>query len=465
MVYDFLATVQKLTEGKNPKAPGQSEKYGTVFKEYNKDKTMPDYQADVVEIQVKSYVEPYNHWNLSQQARIEALDKQFDGYLQKIKNEMGISEFSDLGHDKNDVVTIVGRLANSEPELHFKDNIEIINYSDDNDGKKRVKLNLDQVKEPYTLFEGQIVVVKGTSDLDSFDATEIQTLPYVKQESPDDVMASGTCTVHVYNGPFTNDDKLDFEHLQNVHAEIKAQRPQVAILTGPFLDCKNELVKEGELLYKNEEGELDCFEDSDIYLAIKNYMKELNKFTKIVMIPGINDTASLHPFPQPPLKTKETENMHFLPNPARFSINGVEFGVLNAELMRPLCFISAISGNPGEHKIKKCTREIIKQRSFFPLYPPRDDTPVDISRFEQSEEQDNTGKNMMQCVGYDMPSCPDVFITTSELPQFVDDIDNKCVYFNPGVVSKRNSYAEVQIDCDSRSQNVSDKIKVQIKCL
>lgn len=116
---------------------------------------------------------------------------------------------------------------------------------------------------------------------------------------------------------------------------ISEEKPEIAILTGPFVDIEHELVKEGELFYKNSNGEIDCFEDADIYKAIKNYLSKFVGNTKIMVIPSLNDASSLHPFPQPALtknvdkKGNEITDLRFLSNPCRLRINGIDFAITN----------------------------------------------------------------------------------------------------------------------------------------
>jgi hypothetical protein len=126
-------------------------------------------------------VETYEHWNLPADKRVEALNSHFTEFVDKLKTELNITEFHELGTTSNDVVTIVGRLVNTEPDVNFGPNIELMNLSEDNDsGLARVKLIFpDQI--PRALFEGQIVILEGTPDHDVFNVTNIKDLPIPKK--------------------------------------------------------------------------------------------------------------------------------------------------------------------------------------------------------------------------------------------------------------------------------------------
>lgn len=232
---------------------------------------------------------------------------------------------------------------------------------------------------------------------------------------------------------------------------INQQNPHLVILGGPFLDINHERMSEGELFYKDDDGSVNCFEDLEIYGAIKKYLeKETDGLqTKIVMIPSLNDMVSLSPFPQPPLSKNSTDRISFLPNPARFSVNGVEFGIVNTDIARQ-ALSKSHTLNPKKHRLNLVLEQIVSQRSFFPLYPPREDTPVDISKYKL----------------YEMPYAPEILVTMSELPVFTDSIDDKIVFLNPGQVAKQNArgtYACVTINNDVSSGTLRDKVRVDIK--
>lgn len=75
---------------------------------------------------------------------------------------------------------------------------------------------------------------------------------------------------------------------------------------------------------------------------------------------------------------------------------------------------------------------MLSQKSFYPLYPPHIETPID---FEQIED-------------FLIPETPDIMITPSELIQFTKVIDG-CVCINPGQVIKKDAagiYCSVVIE-------------------
>lgn len=170
------------------------------------------------------------------------------------------------------------------------------------------------------------------------------------------------------------------------------------------------------------------------------------------MIPSLNDIFSQHPFPQPRLTEKLDEGkVSFLSNPSQFSVNGVEFGVVNTDIVRKI-MSKAHNTNKTRHRLNVIMDAFVQQRSYFPLYPVDTETPIDISQFEK----------------YQMASIPDVLITMSELPVFTDIIEDKLIYLNPGQVvktSKAGTYAVVTINTDNSAKTLKEKVSVEIKNL
>ena len=203
------------------------------------------------------------------------------------KDETGLKEFATFGGTSDEVVTIAGRVLNTDPDLEFKSSIEITNMTKDNEhGRSKVKLNLEDWKEPIFLFEGQMIVAEGTSDQEIFNVQSIKTLPILKSKQENTQMENGMLSVFVFWGPYTFSDSLNYSILKQIATIIKTKKPHLVVMNGPFVDINNEYVKEGEFLFKNDKEEIDCFEDLDIYASIKSYfdMTLKNMNTKIVSL-------------------------------------------------------------------------------------------------------------------------------------------------------------------------------------
>lgn len=198
-------------------------------------------------------IKPYDHWNLTAGKRVESLNSQFDQFVDKIKRDMNITTFSDLGTTSSDIVTVVGRLVNTDSDVAFNTNIELVNISEENEnGLSKIKLNFSEGLE-YCIFEGQIVVLEGTSDHDTFTVTSIKALSVPKIISEESMsMDEGFVSVMIFTGPYTFAENMNYSVLKHICSLINDQQPQLVILGGPFLDINHVQVSEGELFYHDD---------------------------------------------------------------------------------------------------------------------------------------------------------------------------------------------------------------------
>lgn len=95
--------------------------------------------------------------------------------------------------------------------------------------------------------------------------------------------------------------------------------------------------------------------------------------TKLVLIPSAREINHLSPLPQPKYLENliGASNMHkttLLQNPASFKINGINFGVANADIVKDMC-MGLITKNVQEPKIEVGVKNVLQQRTFFPMYP------------------------------------------------------------------------------------------------
>lgn len=106
--------------------------------------------------------------------------------------------------------------------------------------------------------------------------------------------------------------------------------------------------------------------------------------------------------------------------------------------------------NLKSHRLVQSAWELARQRSFYPIYPPKEDVPVDISQYKL----------------FEMATAPDVLITVSELIPFTEVIDDKFVIVNPGVCIKgkaAGSFASISLKIDNDAKEISSRVRVDIK--
>ena len=125
---------------------------------------------------------------------------------------------------------------------------------------KTIKLILDKVQTGYSLFPGQVVAVTGMGipgnslvvhkfhvDSSADFVTKEQNLTgkcisNVRRASLTIVL--GNLQMVICAGPYTICDNLLYEPLHDLIQYVKEIKPQVLMLTGPFLDITETMVKE-----------------------------------------------------------------------------------------------------------------------------------------------------------------------------------------------------------------------------
>ncbi|GKD37266.1 DNA polymerase alpha subunit B, partial [Tanacetum coccineum] len=128
---------------------------------------------------------------------------------------------------------------------------------------------------------------------------------------------------------------------------------------------------------------------------LQDYVEYMGSAARVVLVPSIRDAHHDFVFPQPP-----------------FDINVTD----------PHQQITCIT-NPGIISANK--------NSFYPLYPPAEDTPLDLSLAPEALQ---------------MSTVPDILIVPSDLTQFVKVLslegtkegeqEMKCVCVNPGRLAR-----------------------------
>jgi hypothetical protein len=96
--------------------------------------------------------------------------------------------------------------------------------------------------------------------------------------------------------------------------------------------------------------------------------------------------------------------------------------VINTDIVKDLC-PNIFAKNMVPAKIDLSLNAIHEQRSFYPLYPPNPDTPIEFEQIESLR----------------IKSIPDILITTSDLMQFAKKVENGgAICINPGPIIKQD---------------------------
>jgi len=351
-----------------------------------------------------------------------------------------------------------------------------------------LRLNLNRIKEaqkPVFLHPGMVVALEGVNTNGRvFDVSEIHdnAIPIsateggqVKKEEDavkkmddgnDDVAMdedegakeeNTAPFVHmlVAGGPYTAKNNLKYEPLDELAAVIKSSKPDVVLLTGPFLDGAHDLVDE-KLPVSFE----TIFESRVLSRIAK--MAADNENTHFVIQPSLNDVHHDYVVPQPPYyrdaKFNLPKHVTFVSNPAvvRLSSNKNEYRDVCVGISS-LPALSDISGdclcwNAPTDRFGAIVGHMIRQTSFYPTNPPSQNVPVD-STLAYEKVSMPPGDNG---VGIGI----DVLITPNKLKQFIKVAENDTLVVNPGTLTRGivgGSYSEIYMPYTEKNISTGKK--------
>ena len=301
----------------------------------------------------------------------------------------------------------------------------------------------------YALFPGQIVAVRGTNPGGG--------RVYVKEifhganaapvviEPPED---SGAMSMLMASGPFIPNDGVSLQPFQDLIKTVRTLRPNVLVLSGPFLDTRN------EKLIQMEEPLSQLFEG--MMLTLSNLANDLSMET--VILPSPREITHIGAYPIRPFsitKFDVSKKLHFMTDPCMFSVNGLVFGVSATDCVFHVSF-QECSKQTGQKdtmdRISRLVSHFLRQQSFYPLYPAHNDVSLDVDLLPLAQ----------------MSVQPHVLIIPSELSPYVKMVDG-CLAVNPGSVTKGQSagtYGFLQIDLEKvRNQSVVSEQEVSCKVI
>ena len=115
-----------------------------------------------------------------------------------------------------------------------------------------------------------------------------------------------------------------------------------------------------------------------------------------------------------------TQRIHLASNPSTIDINGVTIGLTSTDSLLHLSTEEINSNLPIGSRLTKLTEHFLRQRSYYPLFPPPANPNMDVNL-------DLTKREFFQ-----MPCKPDILILPSKLACFAKDIIGGTVVVNPG---------------------------------
>lgn len=189
----------------------------------------------------------------------------------------------------------------------------------------------------------------------------------------------------IAGGPFTPESDLSFSALHSLLSTAATQRPDVLILTGPFLDLEHPLLASGDFeghLPPDTKLDPDTATLTDVFRVLVaapiQRLVQTHPTITIILVPSLRDAISKHvSFPQDRLPRAPLglpKQCQIVTNPITLSINEVVFGISSqdilSELRRENVFAPGKSGAGfSDDLLARMSAHLIDQRHFFPVFP------------------------------------------------------------------------------------------------
>lgn len=423
----------------------------------------------------------------------EILDDRIDEFEAIFQAQFDSEEitFGSAAIQSTGEIIAVGRIASDSLEGKLNPASLVLETSRRTGAGRRVPLKLDSVPS-VNFFSGQIVALRGINPSgEYFTVREVLSIPLLPPAASTAVAldninerlngdVNSPLNVMVAAGPYTADDNLDFEPLQELCQKAADSYADSLVLLGPFLDIEHPLLASGDFDMPDIKGidpdtaTLSLMFRHCISAPLARLAAAVPSIT-IVMVPSVRDAISRHvSWPQEQLPKKELglpKQVRMVSNPVTLSFNECVIGMCSHDVLSELRREEVLHGRPAVgNLLSRLPKYLVEQRHFYPLFPPS--ARANLPR-PGSESSLATGAML------DLPYMklgewwnvrPDILIVPSVLPAFVKvpcpyrilmfqlpqlmltfflpQVVDSVLVINPGTLSKRRgagSYVQMAI--------------------
>lgn len=372
----------------------------------------------------------------------EILDDRIDEFATIFQAQFDSDEitFGSAAIQSTSEVIAVGRIASDALEGKLNAASLVLETSRRTGAGRRVPLKVDAVTSA-NFFPGQIVALRGINPSgEYFTVKEVLPIPLLAPAASSAVAldninerlerdANPALNVMVAAGPYTADDNLDFEPLQELCQKAAESYADSVVLMGPFLDIEHPLLASGDFDLPDIKGidpdtaTLSIMFRHCISAPLARLAAAVPSIT-IVMVPSVRDALSRHvSWPQEQLSKKELglpKQVRMVSNPVTLSFNEAVIGMCSHDVLSELRREEVLHGRPAEgNLLTRLPKYLVEQRHFFPLYPPTARANLPKPAFENGMATGAMLDLPYMKLGEWWNVRPDILIVPSMLPPFV----------------------------------------------
>ncbi|KAG6844664.1 hypothetical protein H0H87_005032 [Tephrocybe sp. NHM501043] len=423
--------------------------------------------------------------------RSEALDDRIEEFSELIKEHYNVADLGDPTSTSDGDIIVIGRVVHDLDTDAFNSSLPklteatIALETSRTYRGSRVSLRFDvelkirggaQGAGGMGLFPGSIVALKGQNGgggwflVKEILSVSLQIPPL--RPTPSSLGMSPVkfemetrdtpFSVYIASGPYTPNADLLYKPWRALIKALKAEKPTVVLLLGPFIDVQHPKIKNGET------DMLPTTLFRSLFIELMRSYLDSSPGSIAILVPSIRDLVSRQAvYPQSELGSELTASdprIHLLPNPARFSINDITFGMSSVdvlyhlrkeELLKRGSEVDSVvpSGDDtGADLMANTCRHLLQQRSFYPLFPVPSDVSHEVNLsithlddLRIADENDNA---------------PDVLILPSRLKQF-SKVVNSTTVINPSFLVK-GAYAKLNVADRGSVTSFRDRFKAEI---
>ncbi|KAI8367010.1 DNA polymerase alpha/epsilon subunit B-domain-containing protein [Choanephora cucurbitarum] len=279
-------------------------------------------------------VQEYRYMFEKIKERADTLDERIEymGSLIAAAHQVPLESFSNPTRPNQESIYTYGRICSdvqSESEGRLNERSVMLQTSKELGMGRRVKLDLAGL-DRYSLFPGQIVGLYGRNALgDVFFVERLLMPPMPETYQLTSVEHNRPLEMIVAAGPFTLNDDLSFQPLEDMLQMCATQKPDVVLLMGPFISSQHPRLLSGKIETLPEQLFVE-----QIGRRLEQLVESLPQ-THVLLMPHQDDIIHMYPlFPQPAFPDLiKHQRIHMLSNPSAIGINDHTIAVGHVDIL------------------------------------------------------------------------------------------------------------------------------------